>query len=84
MNEKLNDDIAEAASRQEKPLEVHDTAGRVFFVMTRQQFQKYVYDDSDLTAEEMLAAATSPLDDPEGWGDAEMEAYDQDDSEDKP
>lgn len=52
--------------------------------MTSQQFQKYVYDDSDLTPDEMAAAAASHLDDPEGWGAAGMDAYDQDDPQASP
>ncbi|MEX2559105.1 MAG: hypothetical protein WD403_04280 [Pirellulales bacterium] len=73
MIEKLDEDIAEAVSRQDGPLEVRDAAGRLYCVMTSQQFQKYVYDDSDLTADEMVAAAASSLDDPEGWGAPGME-----------
>ncbi|MEX0713153.1 MAG: hypothetical protein WD278_12430 [Pirellulales bacterium] len=53
MIEKLDEDIAEAVSRQDGPLEVRDAAGRLYCVMTSQQFQKYVYDDSDLTADDM-------------------------------
>jgi hypothetical protein len=79
MNEKLSEDIAQAVSHQDRPLEVRDAAGSVYFVMTSQQFQKYVYDDSDLTSGEMVAAAASHLDDPEGWGAADMDAYDRDD-----
>ena len=78
---KLNEDIAEAVSRQDRPLEVRDAAGKVYMVMTSQQFQKYVYDDSELTPDEMVAAVAAHLDDPEGWGAAGMDAYDQDDSE---
>lgn len=37
-----------------------------------------VYDDSDLTSDEMLAAAAVHLDDPEGWGAASMDACDED------
>jgi len=68
MTAKLNEDIAEAVNRQDRPLEVLDAAGKVYIVMTSQQFQKYVYDDSELTSDEMLAAAAQHLDDPEGWG----------------
>lgn len=81
MTTKLNNDIAEAVSRQDRPLEVEDAAGKVYIVMTRRQFQMYVYDDSELTPDEMAAAAALHLDDPEGWGAAAMDAYDQDDSE---
>ncbi|MBW3539994.1 MAG: hypothetical protein KY476_06985 [Planctomycetes bacterium] len=79
MIEKLNDNIAEAVSHHELPLEVRDTAGRVYFIMTGEQFRKYVYDDSELLPDEMLAAAASQLDDPEGWGAQDMHEYDQDD-----
>jgi len=84
MTDKLNEDIAEAVSHQERPLEVRDAAGKVYFVMTSEQFQKYVYDDSELTPDEMLAAAASQLDDPEGWGAPGMDDYDQDDHETSP
>lgn len=84
MNEKLNEDIAQAVSHQDRPLEVRDAAGQIYFVMTSQQFQKYVYDDSDLTPGEMVAAAASHLDDPEGWGASGMDAYDQDDPQANP
>ena len=81
MTAKLSEDIAEAVNRHDRPLEVRDAAGKVYFVMTSQQFQKYVYDDSELTPDEMLAAVASQLDVPEGWGDPGMDAYDQEDSE---
>jgi hypothetical protein len=81
MTPKLNEDIAQAVSHQDRPLEVQDAAGKVYVVMTSQQFQKYVYDDGDITPDEMLAAASQHLDDPEGWGAPGMHSYDQDDSE---
>lgn len=81
MTAKLSEDIAEAVNRQDRPLELRDASGKVYFVMTSQQFQKYVYDDSQLTPDEMLAAAACRLDDPEGWGAPGMDAYDQDHSE---
>ena len=80
MTAKLNEDLAEAVNQQGRPLEVRDATGKVHFVMTSQQFQKYVYDDSDMTPDEMLAAAASQLDDPEGWGATGMDAYDKEDS----
>jgi hypothetical protein len=79
MIEKLSEDIAQAVTHQDRPLEVQDAAGKVYFVMTSQQFQKYVYDDSELAPDEMLAAAAADLNDPEGWGAPGMDAYDQDD-----
>lgn len=68
MTVELNKDIAEAVTRQDHPLEVRDAAGRVYVVMTHQQFQKYVYDDSELTSDEMLAAAALHLDDRKAGG----------------
>jgi hypothetical protein len=66
MNAKLNPEIAEILNRHDGPVEVHDAAGNTYFVMTDEQFKKYVYDDSELSVEEMLAAATSQIEDPEG------------------
>ena len=77
----LNEDIAEAVCRQGRPLEVRDAAGKVYVVMTNQQFQNYVYDDSELTPDEMVAAAALHLGDTEDWGAANMAHYDQNDSE---
>lgn len=79
MTAKLNEEIAEAVSRQDRPLEVRDAAGKAYVVMTSQQFQKYVYDDSELTPDEMLAVAAWQLDDREGWGAPAVDAYGQDD-----
>ena len=84
MATKLNEDIAQAVNRQDRPLEVWDAAGNVYIVMTSQQFQKYVYDDTELTADEMTAAAALQLDDPEGWGASGVDAFDEDDSETTP
>jgi hypothetical protein len=84
MPDRLNEDIARTASGQHHPLEVQDAAGRVYVVMTSEQFRKYVYDDSELAPGEMLAAAAAQLDDPEGWGAPGMDEYDQDDSEATP
>jgi hypothetical protein len=84
MAAKLNQDIAEAVSRQDRPLEVCDAAGNAYIVMTSQQFQKYVYDDTELTPDEMAAAAALHLDDPEGWGAAGMDDFDRDDPQTTP
>lgn len=65
-------------------MEVRDARGQVYIVMTSRQFQKYVYDDSELTPDEMMAAAAVHLDDSDRWGAAGMDAYDQDDSETTP
>jgi len=49
--------------------------------MTRQEFKRLIYDDSDLTDGEMMAAAGHLFNDPDGWGAPEMDVYDeQDDS----
>lgn len=79
MNARLNDDIVEAVNRQDRPLEVLDAAGKLYVVMTSQQFQKYVYDDSELTVDEMLAAAAMQLDDAEELGSLDLHSSDQGD-----
>ena len=53
MTAKLNEDIIAAVNRQDRPLEVRDEAGKIYIIMTSQQFQKYVYDDSELSPDEM-------------------------------
>jgi hypothetical protein len=62
MTPKLNEDIADAVNQQARPLEIQDATGKVYFVMNNQQFQRYVYDDSELTTDEMMAAAAFHLD----------------------
>jgi hypothetical protein len=49
--------------------------------MSDQQSPRHVYDDSDLTSEEMLAAAASHLDDPEDWRAPGQDGCDRDGSE---
>lgn len=65
------------------PVEVEDDQTSTVYVMvTREEFQrKYqpAYDDSELSPEEMLAAASSGLDDVEGWGAPGMEDYGMED-----
>jgi hypothetical protein len=74
---KIPPDIRDAIQQVGRPLELEDELTNASYVlMTREQFQKLVYDDSDLTADEMLAAATRGLNDPEGWGAPGMEDYD--------
>lgn len=79
MNAKLTDELRQAMQQQpDRPLEIRDDQTNTLYVlMTRDQFQKLVYDDSELTGDEMLAAAAAGLDDPEGWGAPGMEVYDQ-------
>ena len=48
----------------------------MWVIFTRDQLKQLVYDDDDVSAEEMLAAAAQGLDDPEGWGAPGMEVYD--------
>ena len=78
MTPRLTDEQREAISRQpDCPIEVEDDQTKtVYVLMTRQQFQTLVYDDSDLTPEEMTAAAEQAIDDPDGWGAPSMAADD--------
>jgi hypothetical protein len=49
-----------------KPVEIEDQqTHQVYILMTRHEFQRLVYDDSDLTDAEMLAAVANGLSDPE-------------------
>jgi len=79
---KITDEIREAIGRQPgRPVEfTDDQTNTCYVLMTREQFQQLVYDDSDLTPDEMMAAAAHSLDDPEGWGAPGMEVYDSDPS----
>jgi hypothetical protein len=78
---KITDEIAEAIKSHDRPLELEDDSGQVYFVLTQQQFRQYVYDDSDLSSEEMMAAAACALGDLAGWGAPGMEGFDRDDAE---
>ena len=80
MTPKFINEIREAMQQQSgRPLEIpDDQMNTAYIVMTREQFQKLVYDDSDLTPEEMVAATATGLDDAEGWGAPGMEVYDED------
>jgi hypothetical protein len=60
-------------------LTVEDAHGLPVILMTvdaRQELQKLVYDDSEMTEQEMRAAGRDQLNDPEGWGAPGMEIYD--------
>ena len=66
--------------RQAGELTVEDAYGLPVVLMTvdaRQELHKLVYDDSELTEQEMRAAGRDQLDDPEGWGAPGMEIYDE-------
>jgi hypothetical protein len=81
MTPKLIQDLREALQDSAgKPVEIEDAqTHQVYVLMTRQEFQRLIYDDSELTEDEMQAAAASALADPEGWGAPGMEDYDRDD-----
>jgi len=70
------------------PVEVEDEQTQTVYVMlTREEFERQCqleYDDSELTAEEMLDTARQALDDPEGWGAPGMEEYDAIDPDSPP
>jgi hypothetical protein len=80
MTPKLIQDLREALQDSAgKPVEIEDAqTHEIYILMTRREFQRLVYDDSDLTEEEMRAAANGALDDPDGWGARGMDSYDRD------
>jgi hypothetical protein len=53
-----------------------DASNTIWVMMTREQMKQIVYDDDELSSNEMLASAATALDDPEGWGAPGMEVYD--------
>ncbi|MEX0701492.1 MAG: hypothetical protein WD069_05290 [Planctomycetales bacterium] len=59
----MNNELREAIREHpERPLEFEDAETRTAYVLlTRDQFRRLVYDDSELTPEEMAAAAASIL-----------------------
>lgn len=79
MTPKLTSELRDAVQQNAgKPVEVEDDQHRVYVLMTRQEFQRVAYDDSDLTASEMEAAAAHGLTDGEGWDDPDMDSYNAD------
>ena len=68
MTPKLIQDLCAAiADRHGKPIEIEDAETRaVYVLMTRDEFRRLVYDDSQLTADGMHSAARQGLADEEG------------------
>ncbi len=65
--------------QQAGELRVENMDGVPIVLMTvdaRNQLQQAVYDDSDLTEEEMLRMGADQLNDPADWGAPEMDIYD--------
>jgi hypothetical protein len=82
MTPKLPNDLSQAlAGNLGAPLEVEDPRTQtVYVLLSREEFQRMLvrrYDDGDLSADEMLAAAARNLEDPEGWGAPGMDVYDR-------
>jgi hypothetical protein len=64
-------------------VEVQQHAGAKFVLMTvegYEQLRRLAYDDSDLTPDEMLAAASWAIADSDGWDAEGMSDYDQTDA----
>ena len=83
MTPKLINDLREALQDSAgQPVEIEDPqTHQVYILMTRREFQRLIYDDSDLTEDEMQAAAGMAVNDPESWGAPGMEIYDHDDAD---
>jgi hypothetical protein len=83
MSPNLIQDLREALQNNAgKLVEIEDAQmHQVYIVMTRPEFQRLIYDDSDLTEEEMLAAAAQGLADANGWGAPGMDNYDRKDAD---
>lgn len=81
MAPKLSSEQRQAlVQKPDGPLAVEDEqSNRVYVIISQDHFEKMqrlLFDDSDLTPDEMLAVARLALDDPEGWGAPGMEVYD--------
>jgi hypothetical protein len=60
-----------------RPLELRDEQSDALYIfMSRQQFETLVYDDSDLSADELLAAAAAANRGRDGWDAEGMDIYD--------
>jgi hypothetical protein len=82
MTPKLSNELRDAVQHNAgKPVEVEDEQHQVYILMTRQEFARVVYDDSELTPDEMLTAAAQGLADDEGWNAPGMVVYDQHNSD---
>ena len=89
MTPKLSDDQRKAIEQYPgQPVTVEDDRTQAVYVLlpieTYQKVQSLLSDDSELTPEEMLAAAAEALDNPSGWGAPGMEEYDHYDSDSQP
>lgn len=80
MKIKLTNNLRKALERSAgNPVEIQDEHTQQDYVlMSRDDFRRLVYDDSELEPREMLAAAGEAIDDSEGWGAAGMNDYDRD------
>ena len=78
MTPKITKEIRDAVNQHpDRPIELQDEQNQAFYVlMSRDLFQRYIYDDSELTPDEMTAAAGQFLDDPDTWAAPGMDAYD--------
>lgn len=71
MTPRITDDLRDAVQRNGgKAVVAEDDQHRLYVVMTRQEFERVVYDDSDLTEAEMLASAEQMLTYKESDGDS--------------
>ena len=81
MTPKLSEDLAKALDEQGGKLTLqHPVTGQPVVLIIRQrlddEMKKILYDDSELSADEMMAAAAVANAGPEGWDAPGMEVYD--------
>jgi hypothetical protein len=79
MSPKLIQNLREALQDTAgKPVEIEDAqTHEVCVLMTRSEFRRLIYDDTDLTSDEMRAAAALGLSDAQGWNAPGMEPMTQ-------
>ncbi len=61
----------------ELPIEVNGVQMVLMTVDARQELQKVVFDDSELSGDEMMAVLADQVNDPEGMGAPGMDDYDK-------
>ena len=81
MTPKLSTDLAKALDEHGGKLTLqHPVTGQQVVLIIGQRLEdemrKVLYDDSELTADEMLAAAATANGGPEGWDAPGMDVYD--------
>jgi hypothetical protein len=72
---KISDELS-AIDAAGRPVEVEDARGRVYVVLTEEEFRRHVYDDGDVDPADTYPLIDAAFGGPEGWDAPGMDAYD--------